>query len=93
MWFSGFRTLKRKVDKMALDLTKLNDAVAKQQTVVSGVQTLLASLSAEVRDLASQADPAMQAKLNDFAAKVDTNSQALADAVAANTIPPAPPAP
>lgn len=69
------------------DLSKLQNDVTAQTSVIQGVSTLLSQLSKEISDLKNQgsADPTLQAAIDDLAAKVESNSQALADAVTANT--------
>lgn len=63
-----------------------------QETVDESAKTLLSGLSQKVRDLAgtivanNAANTAAKASLVDLANKVDTDSQAMADAVAANTV-------
>jgi hypothetical protein len=65
---------------MALDLTRLEAAVARDTTVNQSAITLLSQLSQLVRDTAG--DPAKVAALAD---QLDAQQQALADAVTQNT--------
>jgi phage shock protein A len=76
-----------RLETIMADLTKLQSDVTAQTSVVQGVSTLLSQLSKEISDLKNQgtADPALQSAIDDLAAKVEANSQALADAVTANT--------
>lgn len=76
-----------RLETMMADLTKLQSDVNAQTSVVQGVSTLLSQLSKEISDLKNQgsADPALQAAIDDLASRVEANSQALADAVTANT--------
>lgn len=76
-----------RLETIMADLTKLQSDVAAQTSVVQGVSTLLSQLSKEISDLKNQgtADPTLQAAIDDLASKVEANSQALADAVTANT--------
>jgi hypothetical protein len=71
---------------MALDLSRVEAAVARDNTVNQSAITLLEQLSQLVRDTAG--DPAKVAALADA---LDAQQQALADAVVAHT-PSAPPA-
>ena len=74
------------VNKMALDITALQAAVAKQTTVEQSAVTLLTTLTTEIKALAANTvDPATVQALNDLAAKVDSNATALAGAVTQNT--------
>jgi len=76
-----------RLETIMADLSKLQNDVTAQTSVVQGVSTLLSQLSKEISDLKNQgsADPTLQAAIDDLASKVEANSQALADAVTANT--------
>lgn len=65
---------------MPMDLTRLQDAVTRDNTVNQSAITLLANLAQLVRDTAG--DPAA---VNALADQLDAQQQALADAVVANT--------
>lgn len=65
---------------MPMDLTRLQAAVAQDNTVNQSAITLLANLSQMVRDTAG--DPAA---VNALADQLAAQQQALADAVVANT--------
>lgn len=65
---------------MALDLTRVQSAVERDNTVTQSAITLLNSLAQMVRDTAG--DPAA---VNALADQIDANSTSLADAVSANT--------
>ncbi len=75
-----------RLDKMALDFTKLETEVTENNDVIQSVITLLTQIAQDIRDAAGN-----QAKITDLATRLDTQSNALAEAVAANT--PAEPAP
>jgi hypothetical protein len=65
---------------MALDLSRVEAAVARDKTVNESAITLFSQLSQLVRDTAG--DPAKVAALADA---LDAQQQALADAIVANT--------
>jgi hypothetical protein len=65
---------------MALDLSRVEAAVARDKTVNESAITLFGQLSQLVRDTAG--DPAKVAALADA---LDAQQQALADAIVANT--------
>lgn len=76
----------KKVNTMALDITKLQADVAAEADAVQSAVTLLNGLTAAIADLKNQTnDPAMQAAIDDLATKVETQKQALSDAIVANT--------
>jgi hypothetical protein len=66
---------------MSLDLARLEQTIAANGDVVASVVQLLQSVSAGVRD-AGTSGP----KLTELADKLDAQTAALAEAVAANTI-------
>lgn len=71
---------------MALDISKLQADVAAEADAVQSAITLLNGLTAAIADLKNQTnDPAMQAAIDDLATKVETQKQALGDAIVANT--------
>jgi hypothetical protein len=89
--------LNKKVDKMALDFTKLVADVAAQKTVIEGVVTLLQStvvMLNDARRLLAEAiaanDPvalaAAQAQIDSLSADVEAHTSTLAAAVAENTV-------
>jgi len=86
----------RKVDGMALDITKLTADVTAQSTVISSAVVLITGLNASISDLKTQLaaaiaanDPAalaaVQAALDDLDAKIASNTAALAAAVPASS--------
>lgn len=78
--------------KMALDFAVITTAVQNEETVEAGVETTLAAISQEIKDLAAnQQDPADQQKLNDFATRITNSTTALSTAIA--TVPTGAPAP
>jgi hypothetical protein len=89
--------LNKKVDKMALDFTKLVADVAAEKTVMESAITLLQSLSVslnEARRLLAEAiaanDPvavaAAQAQIDALASDVEAHTSTLATAVVENTV-------
>lgn len=66
--------------KMALDFNRLETEVAQNNDAVQSVITLLTSIAQEIRDSAAN-----QAKITALADRLDAQTQALADAVVANT--------
>ena len=79
--------LRGEIRHMAGELDALTREVAENKTVMESAAVLLASLSAQIRALAT--DPAALQKLAD---DLDANSNALAAAVEANTPATEPPA-
>jgi hypothetical protein len=90
-------TLNRKLDTMALDFTAVKAAVAAEKTVVEGAVLLMNELTTELRaalvklaDALANSDPAAtaaaQAELDALAAESTTQTEALAVAIAANTV-------
>lgn len=76
----------KKVNTMALDISKLQADVAAEADAVQSAVTLLNGLTAAIADLKNQTnDPAMQAAIDDLAGKVESQKQALSDAIVANT--------
>jgi predicted exporter len=73
--------------KIMGDLSALLAKVQAEETVEASVITLLQNLSAQLKNLPANDQPAIDA----LAAQIDTDTQALAAAVTANT--PAAPAP
>jgi hypothetical protein len=79
---------------MSVDFAKLLSSVEKQKTVEASVITLLSTLSAQIKTLTDQLTNAagdavatVQAQLTSVADQLDTQTQSLADAVTANTVP------
>lgn len=71
---------------MAIDISKLQADVAAEADAVQSAITLLNGLTTAIADLKNQTnDPAMQAAIDDLATKVETQKQALSDAIVANT--------
>lgn len=74
------------VNKMSLDITALQNAVANETAVEQSVPALLGTLSAEIKTLAGETvDPATKAALDDLTVKINNNAAALSAAVVANT--------
>lgn len=69
-----------RLEKMALDFTKLEQEVSQNSDVIASVVTLLTNIADAIRDAAAN-----QQKVEALATKLDTQTQALADAVAAST--------
>ena len=65
---------------MANDFSRLEQEVTENSTVIGSAITLLNGLAAQLREFAN--DPA---KINSLADQLDAQSNALAEAVAANT--------
>ncbi len=70
---------------MAVDLTTLTAEVAKNKDVSDSVVVLLNNLTAIIKAIPPSTDPTTQAALDQLAATLATNDQAVADAVVANT--------
>lgn len=90
----ALNSLSQEIRQMAFDIQVLTDAVTREKTVTDSVLTLLAGVSKQITDLTAQlanADGAAQAQitaqLNSVAADINTQSDALAAAVVANTPP------
>ncbi len=78
--------LKKEIKKMALDLTALTQAVNDEKTVEQSAITLLGGLAQKIADLiAASGNTVDPAALQAIVDEINTNKQALADAVAANT--------
>jgi ABC-type transporter Mla subunit MlaD len=77
---SQLHTLIEGIDKMSLDLSKLQTEVSENTSVMQSAMTLLDNLASEIR-----ANAGNQTALNELADNLDANSNALADAVARNT--------
>lgn len=80
-------TLRRDVTKMSEQMDKMTTEVSEAKTVMEGAAVLLGTLSQQIRDLKD--DPA---KLEALAAELDASSNALGEAIAANTPAAEPPA-
>lgn len=72
--------------QMALDFSRLEAEVTQNSDVIASVVTLLTNIADAIRDAAAN-----QVKVEELATKLDLQTQALADAVAAST--PAAPTP
>ncbi len=71
---------------MAIDITKLQAAVAQETTVQQSAIVLLGALTTEIKSIsAGTTDAATQASLDALVATMNTNNPALAAAVAQNT--------
>ena len=85
------RQLGEKIHKMSVDLTALTAAVNADATVEASAVTLINGIAAEIAAAVAGADPATQAQLNSLVQQLQTQSAALAAAVAsapaANTAP------
>ena len=68
--------------KQMATLQDVQNAVASEQTVITGVQTLLQQLSQQLKDAIAAEDPAALQQLVD---QINANANALANAVNANT--------
>ena len=90
--------LNRKIDKMAIDFTKLIADVTEQNTVVGSIVTLLTTFAADLKkalaDLAdaraagdAAAEAAAQAQVDAAVSQIEANTAALAKAVVDNTQP------
>lgn len=69
-----------RLEKMALDFTRLETEVSQNSDVIASVVTLLTNIADAIRDAAAN-----QQKVEALATKLDTQTQALAEAVAAST--------
>lgn len=85
--------IERTLDKMKIDLTGIEQEVTDLTTVQESAIALLNGLSGKIAEISAELadNPVAQAKLNELTTAMDTSSNALAAAVAANT-PAAPPA-
>ncbi len=79
---SALNNLEGKVTAMAGELDRLTTEVAENTTVIQSAITLINGLAQQIRDLST--DPAA---LNALADTLDAQSNALAEAVTANTPP------
>jgi hypothetical protein len=97
------QVLNRRMRYMAIDLSKITASVARENTVGDSVLTLvqglvdqMTALSKQLADAIANSDPgaiaAVQAALDDLAAKADAESDKMAAAVSANTPAVPPPA-
>lgn len=71
----------QKLDSIMADLSKLQDAVSQEDTVIDSAITLIQGLADEIKNLPAGDQDAIDA----LAADVQAKAQALAEAVAANT--------
>lgn len=69
-----------RLETMALDFARLEAEVSQNSDVIASVVTLLTNIADAIRDAAAN-----QQKVEALATKLDTQTQALADAVAAST--------
>lgn len=70
---------------MAIDLTTITAAVAKNTEVDASVEQLLANLTAMIKAIPPSTDPTTQAALEQLATTLATNNDNIAAAVVANT--------
>lgn len=77
--------------KMAVEFTALEAEVSRNTDVDTSANALLVGLTEEIRKLREGADPATQAKIDEFVAKLKTSTDGLVAAVEANTLPAPPP--
>lgn len=70
---------------MAVNLDGLTGEVERNTSVDESANILLAGLTEEIRKLREGADPAMQAKIDELVNKLKGSTDALAEAVVANT--------
>lgn len=76
----------RKVTAMALDYSRLNAALERNETVTDGIKTLLAAVVAELRDIKASGDLAeIQARIDAVATQLEANNAEIADATIAGT--------
>lgn len=72
--------------KMALDISALQAAVAAETSADQSAITLLAQLTQEIQQIAvNSVDPATVTALNNLATQLQSNAKGLGDAVTANT--------
>lgn len=83
-------TIIKKEDRMAGELDKLQADVTAENTVIDSAITLLQGLKAALDAAIASGNPAA---LTALSATIEAKTQALADAVTANTPPPPPPVP
>jgi hypothetical protein len=74
--------------RIMLDITRLQSAVAAETTAEKSAIVLLGQLAQALRSIPTS-DPVTQDALNSLAAQIEQNTVDIGNAVAANTIPPA----
>ena len=77
--------LQRSIEQMSVDLTALTEQVAATATIEQSAITLIEGIAARIEAAVAAADPATKAAVDDLTTSLKTASQALADAVKANT--------
>ncbi len=80
--------IKRKVDAMTVDLSKLTAAVAKQQTVTASALSFISGLKdelAKLKDKLDDPDVDSQAAIDSLVAGLDAQADQLASALTENT--------
>lgn len=74
-----------RLSRMAIDLSRIETEVSENNSVIESARTLLASIVQQLRDAAAADEAVLQAKVTEIADKLDAQTNALAEAVAANT--------
>lgn len=74
-----------RLSRMAIDLSRIETEVSENSTVLESARTLLASIVQQLRDAAAADEAQIQAKVTELADKLDAQTNALAEAVQANT--------
>ena len=83
-------TVIKQESAMAIDVTALTAEVARNTTVEQSVVTLVNNLAAQIAAIPASSDPVTQAALDSLKTTLSQNDDAIAAAVAANTVAPAP---
>lgn len=87
-WRRGLRStlngIAQQLEKIMAKIEDLQDAVAKQRSVEQSVVTLIQGLAQQITDLKNQGGASPQ-QLDQLLSDINSNTQALADAVTANT--------
>ncbi len=76
----ALKTILARLNKMALNFSRVEQEVSEISSVVDSAVTLLQQVAQEIRDSAGN-----QAKLDKLATDLDAKATALAEAIAANT--------
>jgi vacuolar-type H+-ATPase subunit E/Vma4 len=80
------KDIHRRVISMALDYSRLNAALERNETVTDGIKTLLAAVVAELRDIKASNNLAeVQARIDAIATQLEANNAEIADATIAGT--------
>lgn len=87
LWFNRYKIIKQLLEKIVTDIATLKDLVAKQTTVIQSATTLLNGLHQQLKDVSAKlaASGADTTALDEVASAIATNTQGLAESVAANT--------